>query len=118
MGDKRRIGELVDHYHYSVAFGERWTDGYRHLSTSVSSSSSNSSKVRILSTTLHYTTLHLHTRGEGARQKSKVDLQKAAAARLRVYRFHQGLYYSTHFTTKASDRQGTGTGTSNVHMRI
>lgn len=54
MGDKRRIGELVDHYHYSVAFGERWMDGYRHLSTSVSSSS-NSSKVRILSTILHYT---------------------------------------------------------------
>lgn len=54
--EKRRIGELVDHYYYSVAFGERWTDAYRHLSTSVSSSSSsNSSEVRILSTTLHYT---------------------------------------------------------------
>lgn len=53
--EKRRIGELVDHYYYSLAFGERWMDGYRHLSTSVSSSSSNSSKVRILSTTLHYT---------------------------------------------------------------
>lgn len=63
--EKRRIGELVDHYYYSVAFGERWMDGYRHLSTSVSSSS-NSSKVRILSTTLH-----LHTRGEGARQNQK-----------------------------------------------
>lgn len=76
--EKRRIGELVDHYYYSVAFGERWMDGYRHLSTSVSSSS-NSSEVRIPSTTLHYTTLHLHTRGKEARQKSKVDLQTAAA---------------------------------------
>lgn len=26
--EKRRIGELVDHYHYSVAFGERWMDGW------------------------------------------------------------------------------------------
>lgn len=61
---KRRIGGLVDHYYYSVAFGERWMDGYGHLSTSVSSSSSsNSSEVRILSTTLY-----LHTRGRGARQ--------------------------------------------------
>lgn len=55
-GEEKNWG-LVDHYYYSVAFGERWVDGYRHLSTSVSSSSSNSSEVWILSTTLHYTTL-------------------------------------------------------------
>lgn len=63
--EKRKIGELVDHYYYSEAFGERWMDGYRHLSTSVSSSS-NSSEVRILSTTLH-----LHTRGERASPNQK-----------------------------------------------
>jgi len=40
-------------------------DGYMHLSTSVSSSS-NSSEVRILSTTLY-----LHTRGEGASPNQK-----------------------------------------------